>query len=140
MAGSISSRSALKSSGNPIGRGSRRGIVAAIAAVERSGSGTSAAVGSAALRIIWTKEACLLGQTPDRIHEREPEHMHREVDRAATALAGPGVIPLGSCRQDLEVTVRRVCVPAATARVLDGYEGQVRLEARGQARQSDPAR
>jgi hypothetical protein len=34
----------------------------------------------------------------DRIHERQPEHMHRKVDRAATALAGPGVIPLGTLR------------------------------------------
>jgi len=61
--------------------------------------------------------------------------MHRKVDGAAAALAGSGVIPLTTGCQDLEVTLRRVRVPATTTRIFDRRERRVWLEVNREARQ-----
>ena len=66
--------------------------------------------------------------------------MHRKVDGTAAALAGSGVIPLATRCQDLEVTLRRVRVPATTARVFDRRERRVWLDVNREARQHCLAR
>jgi len=45
----------------------------------------------------------------DRIYERQPQDVYCEVDRAAAALLRPGVIPLMSRGEDLELSIRRTC-------------------------------
>ena len=71
--------------------------------------------------------APLVGEVPDRLDKGETQQVHGQVDRAATAFTSAGVVPLQPRRQDLEVTVGRVDMPASAANVLDGEESRICL-------------
>src|SRR6266436_1338939 len=100
MAGSMSRKSELKSSGKPAGLGSRTVILSAAAAAARSAAGTSSGCGNSPLRIISTMRAPALDEILDGIDERHMENVHRQIDGASAALFGAGVVPFVRSRRD----------------------------------------
>ena len=80
--------------------------------------------------------APLVSEVPDRLDKGETQQVHGQVDRAATAFTSAGVVPLRPRRQDLEVTVARMDMPATAADVLDRNESRIRLEVNRQPREN----
>src|SRR5881296_1394577 len=117
----------VKRSGNPASRGSRRTTPCACSAAGRKRSMTSAGFGSDALRIIWTMARCPAGQMLDRVHERQTEDVHGQIDGAAATLPRAGVVPLGSGGQNLELSARGAHVPAFTVIGLERHITRVGL-------------
>src|SRR5271167_3672577 len=61
--------------------------------------------------------------------------MHRQVDRTATALLGPVVVPLDAGGEDLELTAHRAYVPAAARWLLQRAIRRIGLHMKRDPRQ-----